>query len=679
MFNFFSKFWRKKEDTVSYTEAEKLILASNYTPMKPTDRFKSILKEKVLNRFSNAGEGEFFQFFSRKFIFSSVAAILIIVALGFAFLFKGAFPLTPEVPVVRASEQSVPVNFPIRVKFPYSNVSPENLQKYFSVTPQTEGTVSFENGILTFDHPKFLKYKTEYAFKVAKDASAEMDKDFEIKFTTRQSYKSGFWFSPNTDLAHYSLNYYEPEPEVIIDTGDFIQTKANLYKVSPEKLLDFAVSVYSYENDEEKEKLYAPLKKDLIETKKVVSVSDREDNRGQKIFYKPKLKDAGIYFVEMDDFKFFITYSRYAVSSKKLNDKLVRWVVDTKTGEGVPFAKLTAYKQDEKTKKLLFEETADDKGLHIWDVPSGPDAYKSYPVAEIVEAGDEKFVNILNMRQRSIFDGGGSWCWQWACSAKYSGYVMTDRPLYSPGNDVQFKVMLRKKGEPEYDGSIKTAHVEIVRDQYGSPSNETVFKQDYEVGKTGTFAGNAGLSRELKTGNYDILVSVGEEHIALAAFGVEVFQKPDFEVSVKADKEKYISGQDVTVNVSAKYFFGTPVKDQKATVSIASNTYYGIDVGTKDVVLDNNGNATVTFKDLKVPEEAGNYWYSDEIPFIVKATVKENTGKSVSKNATVLFYESEYSVKLEEPKEIWRLRPREKNKFAFRVVRNLDNSEMNGV
>ena len=106
-----------------------------------------------------------------------------------------------------------------------------------------------------------MKYKTEYAFKVAKDASAEMDKDFEIKFTTRQSYKSGFWFSPNTDLAHYSLNYYEPEPEVIIDTGDFIQTKANLYKVSPEKLLDFAVSVYSYENDEEKEKLYAPLKK----------------------------------------------------------------------------------------------------------------------------------------------------------------------------------------------------------------------------------------------------------------------------------------------------------------------------------------------------------------------------------------------------------------------------------
>ena len=40
-----------------------------------------------------------------------------------------------------------------------------------------------------------------------------------------------------------------------------------------------------------------------------------------------------------------------------------------------------------KKQKTAFEETADDKGLHIWDVPSGPDAYKSYPVAEIVEAG----------------------------------------------------------------------------------------------------------------------------------------------------------------------------------------------------------------------------------------------------------------------------------------------------
>ncbi|MBI4994646.1 hypothetical protein HZC21_03310 [Candidatus Peregrinibacteria bacterium] len=676
MFNFFSKFWRKKEEEASYKEAEKLILASNFTPMKPTDQFKSILKEKVLNRFGESGQTS--PFFSRKLVFSSVFAVLIIAAIGFAFFFKGNLSLTPEIPVVRASEQSVPVNFPIRVKFSYSGISQENLQKYFSISPQTVGAVSFENGILTFDHPKFLKYKTEYTFKVSKDAGGGMDKDFEIKFTTRQSYRSDFWFAPGTDLAHYALNYYEPESEVVIDTGDPVQAKASLYKVSPEKLLDFIVSVYSYENDEEKAKLYAPLKENLIETQKVASVFDKEDNRGQKIVYKPGLKDAGIYFVEMEDFNFFITYSRYAVSSKKLNDKLIRWVVDTKTGEGIPGAKIAAYSQDKKTKKLLFEETTDDKGIHAWNIPQGQDAYQSYPVAETVEVGSERFVNILNMRQRSIFDGGG-WCWQWACSGKYSGYIMTDRPLYSPGNRVQFKVMLRKKGEPEYDGSIKTAHVEIVRDQYGSPTSESIFKSDYEVSKMGTFAGDFDLSRELKTGNYDILVSVGDEHVALATFGVEVFQKPDFEVSVKTDKEKYISGQDVTVNVSAKYFFGTAVKNQKATISISSNTYYGIDAGMKEVVLDNSGNAAVKFEKLKIPEEAGKYWHSDEIPFVVKATVKENTGKSVSKNAAVTFYQSEYSVKLEEPKEIWKLRPREKTKFVFRVTRNLDLSEMNGV
>lgn len=674
MFNFLLKFWRKKDNPASYTEAEKLILASNFTPMKPTDQFKSILKEKVLNRFSSVSASPFF---SSRLVLSSIFAVLIIAAIGFAFLFKGAAPFIPEISVVRASEQAVPVNFPIRVKFPYAGVSQENLQKYFSVLPQTEGTVLLQNGILTFDHPKFLNYKTEYTLKVSKEALPEMDKDFEIKFTTRQSYKANFWFAPNTDFVNYNISFYESEPEVLIDAYDPVQTKANLYKVSPEKLLDFAVSVYSYGSDEEKEKLYEPLKKDLIETKKVASAFDKEDNRGQKIVYKPGLKDAGIYFVEMGDFRFFITYSRYAVSSQKLGNKLMRWVVDTKTGASVPDVKLQAFGEKDKSRKLIFEGVTDEKGIQEWTIPEGQEV--TYPIAEFVETADERFINILNMRQRSIFDGGYSWCWQWACSGKYSGYIMTDRPLFSPGSRVQFKAMLRKKGEPKYDGSIKTAHVEIVRDQYGSPTNESIFKRDYEVSGMGTLAGDFELSRELKTGNYDILVSVGDEHIALRTFGVEVFQKPDFEVSVKTDKEKYIAGQDVTVDVSAKYFFGTPVKNQNATVSISSNTYYQSDAGTKDISLDDSGNATVVFKNLKIPEEARSSWGSDELPFIVKATVKENTGKSVSKNAAILFYESEYSVKLEDPKELWKLRPREKTKLGFRVTRNLDNREMNGI
>lgn len=670
MFNFLSKFWSKKEDSVSYTEAEKLILASNYTPMKPTDQFKSILKEKVLNRFSSVSDSPFF---SRKLVFSSVFAVLVLAAIGFAFFFKGAIPINPEIPLVRASEQAVPVNFPIRVKFTYSNISPENLQKYFSVLPETEGTVSIKDGILTFDHPKFLKYNTQYTFKVSKDASSEMDEDFEIKFTTRQSFKSNFNFSSYTDFAHYTVNYYESEPEVVIDSYESVREKASLYKISADQLLDFAVAVSSYENDEEKNKLYASLKTNLIETEKVSSII-QEKSRRQKIIYKPALKDAGVYLVEMGEFQFFITYSRYGINSKSIGSKLVRWVVDTKTGEGVSGVKFEAYDQKDKSKHLVFEGTTNDKGIHEWDGASA----ENRPIAEIVEVGDERFVNILNIRQRDIFSGVWGWCGSWACSKKYSGYVMTDRPLYSPANRVQFKVMLRKKGEPVYDGSIKTAHVEVARDRYGEPS-DVIFKRDYELNKMGTFAGDFELSRELKTGNYFLMVSTDSEKVAMASFGVEVFQKPDFEVLVKADKEKYISGDDVTVNVSAKYFFGTSVKNQKVSVSVTSNTYNIYDIATREGVLDDSGNFTAVFKNLKVPEDAGRYWYSDEIPFLVKATVKENTGKSVSKNAVVSFYESQYSVKLEEPKQIWKLRPREKTKFVFRVTRNLDLSEMNGV
>lgn len=685
MFEWISKIWRKKITPASYEEAEKRLLSSNFPSMKPTQEFQVSLKDKLLQRFSAKSAQSFFV--KRRSAFGIALGVFILVVAGW-FFYSPNLPDSIEhiirrstISLVKAGTPAVAVNFPIRVGFSY-NIQQEALQKYFSITPAIEGTVSLKNKILTFNHPKYLDYETEYTLKVAKEASSSMEKDFEITFTTRGNFRNEFYLSSGVDFAHYTVNYYESVPQVIIDsTFDEGKYKTNLYKVTPEKVVDFVLKVNSDYEAGTKEETFAPLKQNLVESSEVQEESRKEsDGKGGQVIYKPGLKETGIYFVEMkgkpgkyDDgvYRFFLTYSRYAASTKYLGGELVNWVVDMQNAKGVAGAKIKAFDKDKKT---VFEDRTDEQGIHKF-------TYGDFsPVIEMLDVNGEVLINILNFRYRSVVTSS---CWSWAgCySQKYSSYVMTDRPLYSPGDKVQFKVLLRKKGESKYDGSIKTAEVEVRGADYGTPV-DTIFKNDYEVNSMGTFAGEFNLGKELATGQYFLTVKVGEEIVNVYQFGVEVFQKPDFEVKVKANKDKYISGQSVSVDVESKYFFGTPVKGQKVKVEIAEWGYYdyGEMLVSKEGVLDQNGRLSLTFDNVKI-EQQNQYWWwgNDSRTLLIKATVKENTGKEVSKSMPVAFYTSEYSVKLEEPKNLWRFLPREKTKMVFRVTRNLDASENNGA
>jgi uncharacterized protein YfaS (alpha-2-macroglobulin family) len=66
-------------------------------------------------------------------------------------------------------------------------------------------------------------------------------------------------------------------------------------------------------------------------------------------------------------------------------------------------------------------------------------------------------------------------------------------------------------------------------------------------------------------GDYAVEVEVnGERH--RQEFKVQDYRKPDFQVTVSTDREKYVNGDTVEVTVQAEYFFGEPVAN--APISI---------------------------------------------------------------------------------------------------------------
>ncbi len=637
--------------------------------MKPTDQFKAVLKEQLLNRFSNPTVKSFF---GRKFVLSGAAVLLIFLVVGSTVYFLPKSFGPPQVPLVKASSQYVAVNFPIRVAFPY-DIATEKVQKYFSITPETAGSTTAENGVLTFIHPKNLEYETEYTLKVSKDASSKMEKDFMISFTTRARSASEFYLASRIDMAHYTVNVYDPKPRVFLNMPYEGSYTARIYKTSADGLLDYiaATEKNASEGKINDADTFKALKKNLLEEQKVVVKPD--------FVYEPAIQETGLYFVEIigkpkteyDEgvYRFFITDSRYALSTKRLGTKLVTWMVDMQTGVGVPDAKVTGYNRD---RTIAFEGKTNASGIHEQEVVQD---WEKQPSALVIDTGSERVVNMVRVKYRSIFDV------DWGNKEQpYQGYVMFDRPLYKPGDTVQFKALLRKTGESNYDGSIKTAHVEVSRNSYGE-SADTLFKKDYSVSRTGTFAGDFPLNKELKTGEYQLTVKVGDKEAVSAWFGVEVFQKPDFEVAVKPDQEKYISGDTVKVDVSANYFFGTAVKNQKVTVSIEDTYYYRGSMAAKEGVLDGNGHFKAVFEDFRMPSGSDSYWGygADGQPFTIRATVREDTGKTFSKSSSIYIYPSQYTLNIEEPKAFWNLKPREKIPFTFRVARALDKSEMNGV
>lgn len=685
MFNFF-KNWRKKEGKASYEEngvfLEKLITSSLFTPMKPTDSFKVSLKDRLLDRFSRVSEPS--SFFSRiRPVLGTVFAVLAVLVVGsFMYFQKPLFFGPTQVPLVKAGAPNVPVNFSIRVTFPY-DVPLEALQKHFSITPETEGTVLFEKGILTFDHPKFLKYDTEYKMVVSKEAAAVMEKDFMLTFHTRKRFASELYLYSRLDIAHVMMNFYEPEPSREIFLPHPGTYTAKVYKTSTDQMMSYtsAAEKNFFEGSENKnDELITALKKEAVDTQTVEVKRRLDRGSSEKLTYKPKLTEAGIYFVEFTgkkqneydtgEYRFFITFSRYAVSSKRLGTKLASWLVDTKSATGVSGATVRAYDQN---KKLAFEGKTNGEGIHEQDVNLD---YEAQPNVLVFETGDETFVQMVKVRYRSIFEGD----WQ-NPDRPHRGFVMFDRPLYSPGDTVQFKAILRKNGEPNYDGSIKTARVEVKQETYGTPT-EIVFANDFAVSDSGTFAGEFKLGKELKTGQYTLALKVGGKDTVASYFGVEVFQKPDFEISVKTDKETYLSGDTVKVDVSAKYFFGTPVRNQKVNVDILSSYfYYGDAVKTISGTLDEDGHFTAALNDVRVesPRYYG-YWSNDRgIPYTVKVRVTEDTGKSMSKSAAVNFYSSEYRAEIEQPQPLWHLKPRENIPFVLRVKNNFIEGENNVV
>ncbi|HEY2761390.1 MAG TPA: MG2 domain-containing protein, partial [Pirellulales bacterium] len=286
-----------------------------------------------------------------------------------------------------------------------------------------------------------------------------------------------------------------------------------------------------------------------------------EKHFDKRISVSTPLQQAGAYLVTAkvtggNTPKIILWLSDTAILRKPMQDKSFYFVADAVTG--APLAKANveffAYRQrhvdanDYQIDTKNFAEATDENGQVLLPIPEEDkdNATREYQwiVTATAPSGRMAYLGFHNVWRGKYYESQHN---------QAKTFAITDRPVYRPGQPVQFKFWI---AQAQYDGEDKSsfAHQAFVVEIH-NPKNEKVYSETLTSDNYGGIAGKFDLPEDATLGQYRInVVNRGG-----GTFRVEEYKKPEYEVTVDAPSDPVALGEKITATIRAKYYFGSPV------------------------------------------------------------------------------------------------------------------------
>jgi uncharacterized protein YfaS (alpha-2-macroglobulin family) len=153
-------------------------------------------------------------------------------------------------------------------------------------------------------------------------------------------------------------------------------------------------------------------------------------------------------------------------------------------------------------------------------------------------------------------------------ATEYVGYIYTDRPVYRPTHEVNFKGIVRARVGGKFSLDVPGPVTVEVTDT----NQKTVYQQKLQLSPFGSFHGTLTLSPLAALGTYGITAHIGDKSL-YGSFDVQEYKKPEFEVAVSTDKARYLQGEPIQGTVTARYYFGAPVSGGRVKYSVFRSGY----------------------------------------------------------------------------------------------------------
>jgi alpha-2-macroglobulin len=303
--------------------------------------------------------------------------------------------------------------------------------------------------------------------------------------------------------------------------------------------------------------------------------------------------------------------SRHTLAVKQADRQLLVWATEI---NGAPAPTLEISLWDDAGREVA-NGRSDPDGLFQTILP--PDVTPAFVLAR---QGDDLVVSGFN----------ATWGRSYYAPPLHAtlGHISTDRPIYRPGHTIYFKAFLRHDADaalrPLEEGTAVTAQL---RDSRGNLVHTFTLAANH----FGAVDGQFQLADGSALGEYQVQITAPDGRIISQPLKVEEYRKPDYEVTVSTDADRYLTGDTISVTVESAYFFGEPVANAPVQVYLfsRSNTYYWSDWNTSDAPIngqtDDNGRFTFT-----LTPNVGQY--------MIEATIDDGSHQSVSGLAAITVY-----------------------------------------
>ncbi|MCD6545996.1 MAG: hypothetical protein J7K69_05010 [Thermotogae bacterium] len=175
---------------------------------------------------------------------------------------------------------------------------------------------------------------------------------------------------------------------------------------------------------------------------------------------------------------------------------------------------------------------------------------------------------------------------------KYTLSFFTDRPIYKPGDVVNFGGIVRERTN---DNEVVIPTGEVAELEIKDPMGRKLYNRKIQLDDFGTFEDSFQTFEEIKRGSYSVNIKI-QNTTFYKVFRIEDYIKPKFKVEIFG-KDKFNSQKPLKFTVSAKYYYGTPLSNVEFGYSIYIwKNYEKIYYDSGRAKLDSNGKAEISFK-----------------------------------------------------------------------------------
>ena len=362
------------------------------------------------------------------------------------------------------------------------------------------------------------------------------------------------------------------EPAVVIG-GYNTSGKAEIkmYKANEEALLNYLVHD---KNGKQTKKI------DISNFQYVTTVNESINTssyQGSKITLP--FEETGIWYVSVKldgahDTDAFIIRSNFGIFTKEGDNEFIFWGQDYKNKRSISDGEIKVLNVLDSIKELQTVSIGSD-GIAKASLSGQADI-------ALVHHNNNAAVVPLNLK---YLNSGYSYESFSEKKHKTRYFIFTDRPLYKPGDTVNFKAILRDDDDARY--TVPSGHVVVkVYNSDSGGSEKPLVEKSLTISTDGTIADSYILSSDAKTGYYTLSITNPADgkdeggwgdydyNASYASFNVEYFRKPEFSIDVSSFTTEAIAQDKASFTITGAYFSGQPMAGQKVKYSVDASDFY---------------------------------------------------------------------------------------------------------